>query len=207
MTQNTNRKQLPPIPAFEWEARYQAGDTGWDQGTYHPALDALLSKGWMTGRVLVPGLGKGHDAHRIARSGAQVTGLDFAPSALVAAEQGRVRDDQEFILGDILNPPKELLGQFDWIWEHTCLCALPPSQWQRCLQNYAHLLKPEGKLLGVFYMATCDPGSGPPFKIQPQDLSARLSGLFTRIQTVPIREESLRRKQEESVRLCEKRLP
>jgi 2-polyprenyl-3-methyl-5-hydroxy-6-metoxy-1,4-benzoquinol methylase len=72
---------------IDWDARYVAGDTPWDKGAAHPALQARLKKLPIAGRVLVPGCGAGHDVRALAAGGAAfVLGLDVAPSALNLAQ-------------------------------------------------------------------------------------------------------------------------
>ena len=52
----------------DWEERYRQADTPWDKGVAHPAVVRWLAEhpGRMTGAVLVPGCGLGHDARAIA---------------------------------------------------------------------------------------------------------------------------------------------
>src|ERR1700761_4862554 len=57
----------------------------------------------------------GLDTLSLARMGAAVTGLDFAPAAIaqaraLAAESGI---DATFICSDVLDPPADLAGRFD----------------------------------------------------------------------------------------------
>ena len=68
-----------------WQARYDAGTTGWDRGGPSPALSGWLQSGDLTPcRILVPGCGRGHEVLALAEAGFQVTGIDYAPSAVQA---------------------------------------------------------------------------------------------------------------------------
>ena len=67
----------------DWDALYRKGETGWDKGEASPVLIQWLAKNRPTGRWLVPGCGRGHDARALAESGAgEVVGLDLAPTAV-----------------------------------------------------------------------------------------------------------------------------
>ena len=70
---------------MDWNRRYIEGDTPWDKGDAHPALGVALAQSALSGRVLVPGCGTGHDVRALAGQGLEVTGLDIAPLALEKA--------------------------------------------------------------------------------------------------------------------------
>lgn len=59
--------------------------------------------------------------------------------------------------------------QFDAIYEQTCLCAIEPEARVRYEAKLLELLKPEGLLFALF-MQTGNPGEGPPFHCDVQDM-------------------------------------
>jgi SAM-dependent methyltransferase len=76
----------------DWNELYRTGDTPWEKGAPAPApplLSWMAEHGPLSGAVLVPGCGLGHDVRAIARASwdARVVGLDVAPSALVQAKK------------------------------------------------------------------------------------------------------------------------
>ena len=74
----------------DWNERYVLGDTPWEKGASAPPLLAWMSRyGPLTGDVLVPGCGLGHDVRAIANASAdaRVVGLDLATEALVQAKK------------------------------------------------------------------------------------------------------------------------
>lgn len=161
-----------------WEERYIQADTGWDQGVPHPVLSGLLPGLRTTGSVLIPGCGRGHDVQAWAAAGFEALGLDIAPTAvsesrhIVSSSLGRVQ------VADILDLSSHLRAQFDWIWEHTCLCALHPDHRESYVNSMADALKDSGNLLGVFYLNTRDSGSGPPFKLPLNQIKSLLEHRF-----------------------------
>jgi SAM-dependent methyltransferase len=160
----------------DWNELYARGETPWDRGTHAPALDVLLQKRpqLFAGRVLVPGCGLGHDARWLAGHGCEVVALDIAPLAIERAKQLEPSGRVDFRLADLLGLPADLCGSFDWVWEHTCLCALDPPLRQTYIAAVRSALRPGGAVAGVFYMnPDLDPGeTGPPFGITLDELLA-----------------------------------
>jgi SAM-dependent methyltransferase len=170
----------------DWEGCYQAGDTPWDKGVAHPSLAETLGQVPVSGRVLVPGCGFGYDVAAIARVPAvsEAVGLDIAASAVAGAKErlagvGRAR----VIEGDLFARPQEAAGGFDWVWEHTCFCAIDPSRRNDYVDAVAGWLRPGGQLLGVFYLRPWDTEeenrtSGPPFGCTAEELDRRFAPRF-----------------------------
>ena len=170
MNANTNSAS-PSAPAgsvtsqvadpVDWEARYRAGDIPWDEGSASPALLEFLSRHPIEGEVLVPGCGSGHDVRAIATQSGRVTGLDLSETALRLA-QGFTRVGSEiYKQGDFFSLPVEWHGHFDWVFEHTCFCAIPPARRADYVSMVSRVLKPGGHYFAVFFL---DPGvkQGPP---------------------------------------------
>lgn len=158
-----------PDPAF-WQQRYEAGETPWDLGKASPHFEAWLREegaAWPRGRMAVPGAGRGHDAALFARAGFDVTGLDYAPGAVAEAKKlygGLAAFEQ----ADIFNLDSKWFGQFDYVLEHTCFCAISPKRRPDYKQAVLRLLKPGGRLVGVFWEH--DDPDGPPYPTTMQDL-------------------------------------
>jgi SAM-dependent methyltransferase len=167
---------------LEWQRRYEENDTPWDKGAPAPALAGFLLRQPLTGRVLVPGCGRGHDVQALAEAGATVVGLDFSPLAVKQAKElaanapyaGRI----EFVLGDFFKLPPAFAGSFDWMVEHTCLSAIEPHLRPDYVRSAAYALKPGGKIFGIFF-TNPDVETGPPFRISKEELSALLDPHFT----------------------------
>ena len=156
----------------EWEEKYQAGDTPWDKGGPSPGLLEFLEKARVHGRVLVPGCGHGHDVRALAATTEEVIGIDIAPSAVTAARSVPAVGRERYEVADLFDLPSDMRGSFDWVWEHTCFCAIDPKLRTAYVEAVAGALKPGGKLLAVFYL---DPGNdspeeGPPFEVSVPEL-------------------------------------
>lgn len=182
-----------------WEARYRAGDTGWDRGASHPSLPGVLTRRWLSGDILVPGCGRGHDVKTIAAFDEQyqVTGIDIAPSALNHAVKYRSYSNEFYYGFSLFRMAEDTDDRFDAVWEHTCFCAIHPDQRSKYAHSIAQLLKEGGHLTGVFYLATKDPGDGPPFKIPLGDLQRCLESTFHILEVLPVDQTYPGREEEE----------
>jgi SAM-dependent methyltransferase len=164
----------------DWEAHYQAADTPWEKGEASPALLEALKTVPVRGRVLAPGCGLGHDVRALAAVAEEALGLDFAPSAIAAAQATPGPANARFALADLFALPVAMRGTFDWVWEHTCFCAIDPALRPAYVETVAGALRPGGQFLGVFYL---DPGQalatdGPPFESRLGELDAQFGDRF-----------------------------
>ncbi len=167
----------------EWEQRYLDGDTPWDKGAAAPPLLEYLAGNGVQGSVAVPGCGVGHDVRALAQQGALVTGFDIAPSALSQAESFPRANGERYESVDFLGLPARYEGQFDWIFEHTCFCAIDPSRRLEYVQACVKALKPGGQMLAIFFM-TPDAEQGPPFGVTEQELDQLFQPHFKLIRDV-----------------------
>ncbi|MEO8352947.1 MAG: methyltransferase domain-containing protein [Chthoniobacteraceae bacterium] len=164
-----------------WETHYQEKDTPWDKGAPSPGLEDFLASESLGGRVLVPGCGAGHDVRAFAAAGLEVVGIDIAPSAIVLAQTAPSMAKETYECADLFALPPHLRGRFDWVWEHTCFCAIDPAQRPAYVQGVHAALKPGGHLLAIFYL---DPGNdspdeGPPFEVSLADLDTLFQPRFS----------------------------
>lgn len=169
---------------MDWNARYAAGDTPWDKGApAPPLLEWLDAGGRLEGDVFVPGCGLGHDVRAIAASSGvgRTVGFDLSEEALTAARLLPKAGNEEYRAGDLFDLPTDLRGGFDWVFEHTCFCAIPRKRRADYVAAVAGALRPGGQLLAIFYLNPWNaeeplpPGGGPPFGTTV----AELDGLFS----------------------------
>ena len=166
----------------DWEQRYRTGDTPWEKGTAHPAPVAWLAQNPLTGRILVPGCGSGHDVRALAVTGAEVVGFDLAPSAVEAARRFPPIGRETYVCGDLFAPPENWTGTFDGIFEHTCFCAISPDRRTDYAAAVAKLLKSAGRLLAIFYLDPGHDGDGPPYGCSLDELETLFSPHFRLIE-------------------------
>lgn len=165
----------------DWEQHWIEGDTPWDKGEAAPPLLEYLDDwddGFIRGaRVLVPGCGSGHDVRALAAAGARVTGLDLSPTAVEVAREQATEDGEDYLEGDLFEWSGQ--GLYDAIWEHTCFCAIGPEDRPRYAEAVARLLRPGGRLIGVFYLNPDNDEGGPPFASSREEILRHLEPSFS----------------------------
>jgi methyl halide transferase len=130
-----------------WEERFERNETPWDRGVASPALLRWLDAGALAPcRILVPGCGAGHEVVELARRGFDVTGLDYAPAALVKlrARLAAGKLHAETVEADALAWTAP--AAFDAVYEQTALCALHPDHWCDYASRVSDWVKPGGQL-------------------------------------------------------------
>ena len=192
----------------DWESRYQTGDMPWEKGAPSPGLvEYLRSHPPLTGKILVPGCGWGYDVRAISRQVNEVVGLDFAPTAIKGAQAFPTVANERYISADLFELPPELRGVFDWVWEHTCFCAIDPLMRGRYVQSVCAALKPGGHLLAVFYLNPDHDTDGPPFGVSPCELDAFFGNDFELVQEWQPGSAYEGREGRERMRLLRKKIP
>ncbi len=203
----------PPQPHdprdLEWQRRYEQNDTPWDKGVPAPALVRYLKDHAVSGRVLVPGCGRGHDARALAQQpDSTVVGLDLSPLALAEARQlatqAGIGASLSFVPGDLFQLEPEMENSFDWLFEHTCFCAIEPRLRPDYALTASWLLRPAGKIFAIFYL---DPGveAGPPFGVTREELALLFEPHFRLIEQWVPEEAFPGREGRELVQILEKR--
>jgi len=166
----------------DWEDCYRKGTTPWEKGAPAPPLLEYLESHEITGDVLVPGCGFGHDARAIAAStAADVVGLDISPSAISGAKEFPPVANETYVLANLFDLPQNLCGRFDLVFEHTCLSALPPELRPDYVNAFHTALKPGGQVLAIFFLTPWDEGETPeppPYGVSVEQLDEMFSGKF-----------------------------
>ena len=162
----------------DWEALYRTGETHWDKGEASPALADFLAANpdLPRGTVAVPGCGRGHDVREWARAGFHAAGFDIAPTAVAEARAASsAGSGAEFAASDFLADTPPLA--FDWLFEHTLFCAIPPARRDDYAAAAARWVRPGGHYLAVNYLQPRDE-CGPPFGVTPAELRRRFGPWF-----------------------------
>jgi SAM-dependent methyltransferase len=140
-------------------------------------LTDFLARHPIYGSVLVPGCGTGHDVRAIAGKGAAVVGLDLAESAIAIAQQLPTTGNETYELGDLFTLPTAWQDRFDWVVEHTCFCAIPPTRRADYVQAMSKTLKQGGHFFAIFFL-TPDVEEGPPFGTTKEELATLFTPQF-----------------------------
>ena len=173
---------------MDWNASYDTGETPWDKGAPAPPLLEWLAQpgNCCDGDILVPGCGLGHDVRALAEANpaAHLVGADIAPLAVERAEHYPLVDKERYAVLDLFALPEKHRGGFDWVFEHTCFCAINPARRADYVRAVAEALRPGGRLLAIFYLEpwatgeTPPPGGGPPFGVTVTELDSLFAPSF-----------------------------
>jgi len=164
----------------DWDQSYQNNETPWERGEPAPPLVEYLESHSISGRVLVPGCGLGHDVRLVASMGCDALGVDLSETALNRAraykdpEQGSV----SYQLADMLDANNGIRGaSFDYVFEHTCFCAIDPGLRKDYVNAVQRHLKPRGYFLAILFTNLDDP-EGPPFATSHAEVENLYSPVF-----------------------------
>jgi SAM-dependent methyltransferase len=163
-----------------WDQLYRENETPWDRGEPAPPLVEYVESHTLTGHALVPGCGIGHDARFLAEQGCSVHGIDISDTALGKAKS--IHDSSGLYLKfenvDFLCDANGLPNShFDLLFEHTCFCAINPSDRARYAKAARKVLKPNGLLLGIFF-TDMENANGPPYPSSRYDIQSLFSPNF-----------------------------
>lgn len=194
-----------PLHADAWDERWRDGNTPWDMGHATPVLVDAVERGLVEPcRVLVVGCGAGHDARFLAERGFDVVAVDHSSSAVEhardLAEQAGV--GLAIVEADLFDLPADL-GGFDLVFEHTCFCAIDPLRRDEYVDAVAAVLRPGGRLLGVFFDIHTE--EGPPFGASHAELEHRFGRRFDLVTLEPATKSHEKRAGKELVGLFERR--
>jgi len=170
-----------PAAAAFWDERFAAGFTPWDAGGV-PAPFArwlrLLGPG-AGRRVLVPGCGAAYEVAALDAAGFAVTAIDYSAVAVARARSvlGAALADRALCQADFFAFDA---APFDLVYERAFLAALPPALWPRWATRVAQVVRPGGRLAGLFVVEDTPPAPrrGPPFASRTEELHALLGAAF-----------------------------
>lgn len=133
-----------------WNNRWENNQTGWDIGYPSPVItnfiDTVSNKELS---ILIPGCGNAYEAEYLVNNGFRnITLIDISPKAVTNLKEKFKSHPQITILCEDFF---EHRGSYDLILEQTFLSALSPNYREAYTKQMAHLLKPQGKLVGVLF--------------------------------------------------------
>lgn len=138
-----------------FERLYAAANSGdavvpWADRVANPMLLGWLDTHRPAGtRAAVVGCGLGDDAEHLAALGYETVGFDVAPSAVRAARERFPDSAVTYREVDLLAPPADLAGAFDFVFEAYTVQTLQGDARRAAIARCAQLVAPGGTLLVV----------------------------------------------------------
>jgi len=157
------------------ESRAHRIDPPWAKRAPNPNLIDWLDERRLEGagkRALVVGCGLGDDAEELGRRGFLVTAIDISGHAILMARERFPESRVEYRQANLLEPPEELLGGFELVWEAYTLQSLPAETRARAMEALARLPATGGTLLVTAYARPeeSEAPEKPPFPLAPSEL-------------------------------------
>ncbi len=136
-------------PTGWFERLYQEHEQGskvvpWADLGVNPNLREFGGRGK---KALVVGCGFGDDAEQLAGWGFETTAFDVSPSAIRACMQRFPESSVRYFAADVLAPPVEWTGGFDFVLEVYTLQVLPAELRGRAIRSLASFLRKDGMVL------------------------------------------------------------
>lgn len=166
-----------------WENLYQTKRTPWDLGKPAPPLQTFLKSPYAVapGKMAVVGCGRGYECLLFAQNGFEVTGIDFAPSAIQETSkrlnEAGLLGTKGYLLQRNFFDIHEYFGYYDYVLEHCAFCAIEPSMRRTYAWTVRDLLKPGGKLISLWWLVPERKG-GPPFPVHKDEIFDLFDGSF-----------------------------
>lgn len=135
-----------------WTERYNTKDTGWDIGQPSTPLKSYINQLSTTDlSILIPGAGNAYEAEYLWENGFKnITVIDISEVPLIAFKARNPSfPAAQVVQGDFFEHQR----QYDLILEQTFFCSFVPTEGNRntYAKHAASLLKPNGKLVGVWF--------------------------------------------------------
>jgi SAM-dependent methyltransferase len=152
----------------------------WDRDEPEPLLVDWTRRRYpdgATGRALVVGCGLGRDAEHVASLGFDTIAFDIAESAIRGARERFPASAVDYVVADLLSPPGEWAGGFDFVVESITVQALPPSLRPEAIARVRAMVAPGGEL--VVISGVREDGEqvdGPPWPLTRAELGSFAAG-------------------------------
>jgi len=149
-----------------WEESYKKGIVGWNLKTPTPAFLDLLNNELFKDKktMLVLGCGYGYDAIEAAKSGYDVTAIDFSETAIKFASELALKENVkiDFLLDDLFLIDEKL--KFDIVYDYVTYCAINPDRRKEYADKISSLLDNDGVFVIILFPIE-DRIGGPPFAV------------------------------------------
>jgi SAM-dependent methyltransferase len=163
-----------------WDERYKAGDTPWETGQPSSQLQRVLAEAAIQPcRALELGCGTGASAVWLAQQGFDVTALDLSALAIDRARQksSQAGARVNFLVADVLNPPADLSGPFDFFFDRGCYHVVRREDVTAYLETLRRLTR-SGTMGLVLTGNAREPHEPGPPVVTEEQVRAELATLF-----------------------------
>lgn len=161
-----------------WNKKYTGGESNWDLNSSTPAFKDILIENRIIqpGKLIILGAGKGHDAIEAAKSGYEVTAVEFSSSAIDFAKKLAEKEkmEVELLAEDFFNLSQNHFQNYDAVYDYVTYCAINPERRNEYAKLVSSCLKPGGKFVIILFPIEDRPG-GPPFGLNQHETESFFS--------------------------------
>jgi len=188
-------------PTGWFERLYAAAEQGtavvpWDRGGPNPRLVDWVRARQPDGggrRALVVGAGLGDDAELVAGLGFATVAFDVAPTAVRGARARFPASPVRYLVADLLDPPAEWRGAFDFVLESLTVQSLPDAPRPTAIANVAATVAPGGTLLVIASgREPEEPVRGPPWPLTREEIDAFSAAELEVVRVEDVRDAGIR---------------
>lgn len=123
--------------------------------------------------ALVVGSGGGDDAEQLAKWGFRTTAFDISETAIRSTRKRFPHSVVEYHAADLLAPPEQWRGRFEFVLEANTLQVLPAALRPQATKNIVSFLRPGGHLLVIArHREPSDPEGEMPWPLTRSEISA-----------------------------------
>jgi SAM-dependent methyltransferase len=163
----------------------------WDRGSAHPLLIEWAHEHRVDGsgrRALVVGSGLGVDAELLADLGFDTVAFDISPTAVELTRERYPDSRVEYVTADLLDPPPEWRGAFDFVMESLTVQSMPRSLRREAIAGVAGMVAPGGTLLVIATKLREGESrdEGPPWQLTRDELDSFAQGGLQPVRTEEI---------------------
>lgn len=124
----------------------------WDRDEPNPLLVDAVTRRALNGagrRALVVGCGLGRDAEFVATLGFDTVAFDISATAVHGARARFPESTVDYVVADVLDPPAEWTGAFDFVVESITVQSMPLSVRPTAINSITRMVAPGGELLVI----------------------------------------------------------
>lgn len=156
-----NKHYANELDASFWNARWKAGQTGWDVGYATPPITEYMQQYKnKNAAILIPGCGNAYEAEFLVENDfTNITLLDIAEEAVnKLKEKFKLSSQIKVVCDDFFNHQQK----YDLIIEQTFFCAQVLERREEYVKKTSSLLNNNGQIMGVLFGVEFEK-FGPPF--------------------------------------------
>lgn len=165
-----------------WDKLYSNEKAGWDMKSPTPVFKSYLKEQRfpVSSKILIMGSGYGYDAIEAAKTGLDVTAVDFSPAAIRIAKKNADGQNAtvKFLVQDFFTLTDKFNNYFNLVYDYVTYCAIDPVRRKEYAKMIYDMLSCDGLFIALWFPVEKRSG-GPPFGIDLNETQNIFTKHFT----------------------------